>query len=262
MKIAIYQMHILSGKPAENLAKVEDFLRQAAHNKADAAVLPEMWPTGFDLSNAGHYLADPAHAGIEARLSALAAELQFDIMAGSMLSADKGGRIYNTARYFARSGAVMAEYSKMHLYPLMAEDAYLTPGESHEVFRTRFSPTAMAICYDLRFPELFRRYMRDGAHLVFVCAEWPAGHVQTMRELARVRAIENQYFVVVVNSTGQTGEYNLGGMSAIYDPVGRPILECGQGEEIAYADIDFARLDKARAALPALRAFREDVDWL
>jgi len=262
MKIAIYQMSIRFSNPAGNLAGAEAFLREAAARKADVAVLPEMWPTGFDLPNAGKYLSDAAHNAIPARLAELARELRMDVMTGSMLTGDARGRAYNTARYISRTGAALAAYSKMHLYPLMAEDKYLTPGNAHAVFPTRFCPTAMAICYDLRFPELFRRYMLDGAHLVLVSAEWPADHIGTMRELARIRAMENQYFVVVVNSTGTTGEYTLGGMSAVYDPVGRPVLECGAGEEIAYAEIDLSKIHKARTALPALKSYRKDIDWL
>jgi predicted amidohydrolase len=261
MRIAIYQMHVRCGNPVENLASVDEFLRKSAAQKADLAVLPEMWPTGFDLRNAAEHLADPAHKAIVPRLCGLARELGIDIMAGSMLHEDSG-KFYNHARYISRNGAVAAEYSKMHLYPLMDEDKYLTPGNAHGVFQTPFCPAAMAICYDLRFPELFRRYALDGARLVIVSAEWPAGHINAMREIARVRALENQYFLVLVNSVGQTCDYNLGGMSAIYDAVGRPILECGGGEEIAYAEIDLAKIDKARKALPALKHYRADIDWL
>lgn len=261
MKIAVYQMNIRCGKPDENHANVEQFLRKASARKADLAVLPEMWPTGFDLKNTKRYLADHAHKAILPRLSELAREMHIDIMAGSMLHEDVG-KVHNTASYISQTGAVLAEYSKMHLYPLMFEDKFLTPGSVHKVFSTRFCPTAMAICYDLRFPEIFRRYALDGAHLVLVGAEWPAGHIGAMREIARIRALENQYFLVLVNSVGQTCDYNLGGLSAIYDPVGRPILECGDKEEIAYAEIDLAKIDKARTALPALKSYRADIDWL
>ena len=261
MKIALYQMNIKCGKPAENLANVENFLREAAARKADLAVLPEMWPTGFNFANAKRHLADPAHKTVMPRLIELARELRIDIMTGSMLHED-AGKLHNTASYISQTGAVLAEYSKMHLYPLMDEDKFLTPGEAHKVFSTRFCPAAIAICYDLRFPELFRRYTLDGAHLVLVSAEWPAGHIGAMREIAKIRALENQYFLVLVNSVGQTCEYNLGGRSAVYDAVGRPILECGDTEEIAYAEIDLAKIEKARKALPALKSYRADIDWL
>jgi len=264
VKVAIYQMNIKFGRPGENLVHVEQFLDDAAAQKADLAVLPEMWPTGFDLPNMNQYLTDARHNAIVKRMAELARDSRLDVMTGTMLTAaaTRPLRTYNTAFYISRAGTVLAEYSKMHLYPLMEEDKYLSPGNRHEVFRTRFCPTAMAICYDLRFPELFRRYALDGAHLVLVSAEWPAGHIRTMRELARIRAMENQYFVVVVNSIGRTGQYTLGGMSAVYDPVGRPVLECGAREEIAYAEIDLEKINKARNALPALKSYRKDIDWL
>lgn len=265
MRIAIYQMHVRYGKPAENLAQVERFLAEASRRKADLAVLPEMWPAGFDFPNVERHLADPAHAAIAERLSALAAELRIDIMAGSMMCRaypDKPEQVCNTARYISNEGRTLATYSKMHLYPPMDEEKFLTPGSEHDVFATRLGPTAMAICYDLRFPELFRRYALDGAHLVLLSAAWPADHVGLLRDLARIRALENQYFLAAVNCTGPTGEHTFGGASAIYDPVGRPILQCGPDEEIAVADIDLRTLDKARAALPALKNYRADIDWL
>lgn len=263
MKIAVYQMHTVLGAPGANMEKAEKFLRDAAGRGADLAMLPEMWPTGFDLRNVEKHLADPAHAAIPARLAALAKEMRIDVMTGSMLSAGPAaGRARNTAHYVSRDGETLASYSKMHLYPPMLEDQYLAPGDAHEVFKTRFCASAMAICYDLRFPELFRRCALDGARLMLVSAAWPAGHVALLRELARVRALENQCFLAAVNCAGPTGEYTFGGMSAIYDPVGRPVLECGPGEEIALADIDLAAVDKARAALPALKNYRRDIDWL
>jgi len=263
MKIAIFQMHVQYGKPAENLAKVERFLREAASRTADLAVLPELWPTGFDLPNVEGHIANPAHAAITERLRAMAKELGVDIMAGSMMCrSDKPGKVCNTAHYISNEGDVLATYSKMHLYPPMDEDKYLAPGSTHDVFSTRFRPAAMAVCYDLRFPELFRQYALDGAQIVLVSSAWPADHVGLLRDLARIRALENQYFLIVVNCSGSTGGQIFGGMSAIYDPVGRPILECGPDEQAAFADIDFAILDKARAALPALDGYRSDIDWL
>ena len=117
----------------------------------------------------------------------------------------------------------------------------------------------MSICYDLRFPELFRRYaVADGAKLMLICAEWPLVRVAHWRSLLVARAIENQCFVVATNSCGETGGAVFGGHSMIVDPWGQIVAEAGEDERLLTAEIDLDEADGVRRQIPVFADRRPD----
>jgi predicted amidohydrolase len=147
----------------------------------------------------------------------------------------------------------------MHLFRLMAEEKYLAPGEAATLADTPWGKIGMAICYDLRFPELFRRYALGGAQLILVPAEWPHPRRAHWQTLLRARAIENQCFVAACNRVGTTGNSTFFGASAVIDPWGETLIEGGEAEMILTVTIDLALVDSVRRRIPVFEDRRPEL---
>ncbi|MDX1689105.1 MAG: nitrilase-related carbon-nitrogen hydrolase, partial [Candidatus Promineifilaceae bacterium] len=175
LKISLGQMDVTLGAPDENLEKAQLLAAEAARRGSDFLVLPELWSTGYDLENAADY-ATPTDAGIFAEMAAIADRHNLYLL-GSCLSRQgdggAGNTFANTAVLFDPEGNALGEYSKIHLFRLMDEEKYLTGGDHLTIVDTPLGKMGLAICYDLRFPELFRAYALDGASVIFLPSEWP-----------------------------------------------------------------------------------------
>src|SRR5699024_5346847 len=156
MKHAIYQMEIVSGKPAENRNKVEKWVQQVVKDEAvDVILLPEMWTTGYTLDQLED-IADENGEPTTTFLQQLAHKYNVIIVGGSYAN-KKNGKVYNTSTVIDRTGKTVYEYDKMHLVPMLNEPAYLEGGkEKARVFEVEGVKMGLIICYDLRFPELAR----------------------------------------------------------------------------------------------------------
>ena len=228
LSISLGQMQIKLARVEDNLAAAEGLIGEAAASNADLVVLPELWSTGYDLENAGDY-ADELGAGMFAQLSETA-RLNSIAVFGSLLER-RGGQIMNCATYHDANGSLGAVYRKIHLFRLFDEHKWLGEGETPATLAFPWGAAGLSICYDLRFPELFRRYaVAQGAKLMLLCAEWPLIRVEHWRTLLIARAIENQCFVVATNSCGETGGTVFAGHSMIIDPWGQVIVEAGEDE--------------------------------
>jgi len=256
LKISLGQMNISLGKPDENLAKARRMTSDAAKRGSDIIIFPELWSTGYDLENAALYSA-PTDRGIFAEMSALAKEYSIHILGSclSLLSPDQFG---NTAVFFDPSGVILGEYSKIHLFRLMNEHKYLTAGDHLTLVETKWGKIGLAICYDLRFPELFRAYALAGAKAVFLPAEWPYPRLTHWQTLLRARAIENQMYMIACNRIGKSGDTRFFGHSCIIDPWGEIILEAGGDEELLTAEIEMDRVQQARSRIPVFEDRRPE----
>jgi predicted amidohydrolase len=141
----------------------------------------------------------------------------------------------------------------------MEEDRWLQPGAAPLIMDLPWGTTGMAICYDLRFPELFRRYAVQGAKVIVMPAEWPIERVEHWRTLLQARAIENQCFMVATNSAGQTGNTTFGGHSMIVDPWGKIVVEVGETPTLVTAEIEVDLVDSVRNRIPVFEDRRPDV---
>lgn len=258
--ISLAQIDVTLGEPERNLARVVAMTTEAARRGSDVVVFPELWSTGYDLENAGRY-ATPTDEGMFAAMAGLARQHNIALV-GSCLSLIAPGQYGNTAVYVNQAGANAAVYSKMHLFRLMDEDQYLTAGDRPVVVNTADSrtggPAGLAICYDLRFPELFRRYALDGAEIVFLPAEWPHPRLAHWRTLIRARAIENQLFMVACNRVGTSKGTTFFGHSLIVDPWGETVVEGGEGEMLLTATIDTGLVAAVREKIPVFRDRRPE----
>jgi predicted amidohydrolase len=247
-----------------NLAAAQTLLEEAAEDRADIAVLPEL----FDYLGPRSGIAEVAEAlpvgTASAMLSRVARERQMWIVGGSIHERD-GDRIYNTAPLFDRTGELVARYRKIHLFdvdldgqPPFRESATFTPGTelvTHPVEDVRIG---LSICYDLRFPELFRGLMALGTELLVLPAQFQhQTGVAHWEVLVRARAIENQCFVAAAAQWGEFGSpeepRRSHGHSMIVGPWGDVLVEAPEeGSGVWIAELDLAELRRVRKALPAL----------
>ncbi len=248
------QFPIVAGDVDANLKQARIALERAHTRGAQLAVLPEMWSSGYDYKRL-EQLADETPR-IAAELGELSASLNL-VIVGSLPEKDPGS-LYNTAFIHDR-GQEVGRYRKLHLFSPMKEDRYLAPGDKTLVVPTSVGRLGLAICYDLRFPELFRKLALDGAEVVCLPAQWPSPRQLHWRTLARARAIENQFFLVATNSCGQLGNLHFFGMSLIVSPRGEFLAEGGEEATEPTAVLDFAEMNAYRKEIPAWHDRRPEV---
>lgn len=257
LTISLGQMNVELGNPAANWQTVQAMTIEAARRGSDLVVFPELWSTGYDLENAASH-ATPTDAGLFAQVAALAQTHQIAIL-GSCLSLLGEGQFGNTAVYFDKDGRSLGQYSKLHLFRLMQEEQFLTAGPAPTLVEAEWGKAGLTICYDLRFPELFRRYALAGAQLAFVPAEWPHPRLAHWQTLLRARAIENQMFVVACNRVGRSKNTDFFGHSCVIDPWGETLIELGEAEMLGTATIDTAKVNEVRAKIPVFTDRRPEV---
>ena len=257
LTISIGQMDIRLGEPEHNLATVTAMTAAAAQRGSDVVVFPELWSTGYDLENAGRH-ATAVDAGIFAQTAQLARQHRLHILGSCLSQLDSGG-YGNTAVWFTPTGEAAGVYSKTHLFRLMQEEQFLTAGDHLTLVQTPWGLAGLTICYDLRFPELFRAYALAGAKWVFVPAEWPHPRLSHWQTLLRARAIENQMFIVACNRVGVSKDTHFFGHSAIIDPWGETIISAGADSILLTATINTDLVDGVRAKIPVFADRRPDL---
>jgi omega-amidase len=255
--VALAQMAIAAGRPDLNAAAARTLAAEAAARGANLFVLPELWPSGYDLERA---VADaaPLDDGPFALMSELAREHSFYVV-GTALESNPGGRPFNTAALYGPGGELVGAYRKVHLFAPMGEREQMTAGDDLPTFDLPWGRIALAVCYDLRFPEQWRQYTWAGARLIVIPAEWPVYRVEHWRLLLRARAVENQLFVVGCNRAGADGDGEFGGHSAAVDPWGHVLVEGGAEPGLYVATLDLDEVEHARGLFAFLGDRRPEV---
>ncbi len=256
LTISLAQMNIAYGDVRKNMKTAEDHIAEAARRGSHMVVFPELWSTGYALEQSRE-LASALNVGIFAQLATWATQHKISIV-GSLLE-KRGVEVSNSATFFAPNGRMLGVYRKIHLFRLMDEHRWLQPGAAPLLIDLPWGTTGMAICYDLRFPELFRRYATQGARMVVISAEWPIERIEHWRVLMQARAIENQCFMVACNSAGVTGDKTYGGHSMIIDPWGKIIVEVADAPTLVTAEVDLDYVDIVRSRIPVFEDRRTDI---
>ncbi len=264
LRVAAVQM--TSGDDrAANIATAEALVRRAADAGAELVVLPEKWP--YIHGPRTREGAEPLEGPSLSAVRRWAEGLGIAILAGSVIEDSGEGRAHNTSALVTPAGILAGVYRKLHMFDVdvggvaYRESAATAAGSEVVVAEALGVRVGMSVCYDLRFPELYRRLVDDGAVVLVVPAAFT---VTTGRDhwevLLRARAIENQCFVI---AAGQYGTHADGtasfGRSMVIDPWGTVLAQAADGEGVAVADLDLARLHDVRTRLPALRHRRTDV---
>ncbi len=290
MRVHVLQIAYDDREPVdERLERVSDLVRRQAG--ADLVVLPQRWaPGGYSYSTWAER-AESVDGPTVTAVAAAARDLGAVVHAGSIVeraaegSPDRGadGRgLWNTSVVVGPDGGVLATYRKIHRFGFgQGEPVLLEAGEDVVAVElpvpgrgtedpgagagtgavagaetgtgTRTAVAGLATCYDLRFPELFRRLVDAGARLVLLPAAWPAARVEAWRLLGRARAIENQLVLVQCNTAGTHAGVPMGGYSQLVDARGDVIAEAGpDGESVLAVDVDLDEVDAWREAFPVL----------
>jgi predicted amidohydrolase len=256
LTISLFQMDIRFGDLDANRQAAEAMIAEAARRGSQLVLLPELWGSGYDLRRAAQ-LAAPLHEGLFAWTAAQARSRQIAI-AGSLLER-QGERCYNTLALYDASGTLLAAYRKAHLFGMMGEPAYLRAGDALVTAAAAWGRTGLSICYDLRFPEVYRRAALDEATLMLVPAEFPQARIAHWSLLLRARAVENLLFVAGCNRCGSDPGEAYGGRSAVIDPWGNALAEAGADETLLTIEIDLNESIRARRRLPVLDDRRSDL---
>jgi deaminated glutathione amidase len=260
MRVAAVQMSS-TGDGAANLAAADRHVRAAAADGAELIVLPEKW-TAIGGPQTLLSAAEPLDGQAISWARAIAAELSVDLLAGSISERREGEElIANTCVHVDRQGEIRALYRKIHMFDvevdgrLYHESALERPGEEIVMSETSSGlPLGLAICYDLRFPELFRILALRGALAIALPSAFTLRTTTDHWEiLVRARAIENQAFVIAANQVGEHGDGSRsGGRSMVVDPWGRVLARREQGEGHVLADLDLDAQAEIRRTLPSL----------
>ena len=262
MKVSIAQYDVARGEPPLNLERIRKVAEGAKAAGSDLLCLPEMASTGFDWKK-NRELLDGAAKNVDS-VAECAVACQLDIC-GSFLEKTEQGNAANTLYYFDSSGAVVAKYRKIHLFTLFREDRHVEPGETCVVAEAQGIKIGFGVCYDLRFPELFRKNTELGAKLQILPAAFPHPRLEHWQTLVRARAIENQCYFIAANQCGfeghgdSVGTTQYFGHSTIIDPWGEPVLEAGEEEGLFHAELDLSLVDDTRSKLTALDDRRPEV---
>jgi predicted amidohydrolase len=260
LRVAAVQLNSTADKAA-NMAAADRLVRAAAADGATLIVLPEKWTVlgcDEDLRAGAETLDGPALSWARA----IARGLAIDLVAGSIVEARSGAqKLANTSVHVSPQGEVVAVYRKVHMFDVEIEGRSYResdledPGDEVVLSETAFGvPLGMSICYDLRFPELYRILAVRGARVIAVPAAFTLPTTRDHWEvLLRARAIENQTFMVAANQIGpHPGGHRSGGRSMIVDPWGTVLAQAQDREGQIVADLDLERQREIRAQLPAL----------
>ena len=253
--ISLAQMHIQVGLLDHNMARAVEFIAQASRLSSSFLLLPELWPSGYDLPNAARYAQSAPEIMLELQRQA---KLHQICLGGSLITASSDG-LYNTFAWIDPTLAEPVFYRKIHLFRLMQEDQWLKVGQTSQKVLTPWGVAGLAVCYDLRFPELFRRYALEGATSVILAAEWPIRRINHWQTLLRARAIENQSFVFAANCVGPSAKDVFGGCSSVISPWGEILIEGDQtNEALLTTEIETDQIEQVRQFMPVFQDRQPD----
>jgi len=260
--IAAAVQMVASDDKAANLNEAERWVRQAAGQGARVVALPEVFIWRGN-KNEERSAAETIPGPSSELLASLARELGIYFLAGSILEEISGSpKAYNTSLLFDPAGKLLASYHKIHLFDVdlangvsLRESTTRAHGAAVVSAETEFGVMGLSVCYDLRFPELYRGLANKGANIIFVPSAFTAFTGQAHWEtLLRARAIENQVFMIAPDQFGKAPKsFETHGHSVIIDPWGKVLAELPDGPGVVLAEIDLDYLAKVRADLPSLQ---------
>ena len=257
--ISLIQMQVTMGDPKANFSHAQELMEKALETKPDILVLPETWNVGFFPADHLLELADTEGKETKDFLSSFAKAHQVSILGGTV-AVSEGNKVYNRSYGFDEKGNLISTYDKIHGFSLSGEPDYFEMGQSIPHFQMAGLSCSMAICYDVRFPELIRREALQGVDLFFLPAAWPMLRKDHWVTLNKARAIENQFYLACVNQGGLSGNTTYAGNSMLLDPWGHDLCHLSDQEEIATGTIDTDTITEVRTKINTYRDRRPGID--
>jgi predicted amidohydrolase len=262
MKIGVIQLESVLD-PAVNLSVIRKFLTEAKSQNAEAVFLPEVFYSMSDGTKPSPYLVDGKNEHYEA-IRKLAIDSGLFILGGSAATL-MNGKVMNRSYNFAPDGTDLMTYDKINLFAVdlskhpsntvVDEARVYTAGNTPRILELNEFKIGLSICFDLRFPELFRLYSHQGANVLSISSAFtvPTGKAH-WHTLVRARAIENQCYVIASAQWGQHNDkLSTFGHSLIVDPWGEIIADAGEGVKIIYGELSLEKIEAVRARLNVLR---------
>ena len=266
IKIAAIQMSTVADK-MENVRTVKTYLEKIKDENPDFVILPEMFCCPYQTENFPIY-AEKEGGPVWQQLSGYAKQYGIYLIGGSMPEKDAEGNVYNTSYIFDREGKQIGKHRKVHLFDIdvkggqtFKESDTLTAGDSDTVFDTEFGKIGVMLCFDIRFPELSRMMVNDGAKVIFVPAAFNMTTGPAHWELSfRTRALDNQiYMVGCAPARDVSAGYISWGHSIVTDPWGRVIDMLDEKKGILLAELDMDYEEQVREEFPLLKSRRKDI---
>lgn len=255
MKCCSAQIQSCWEDPVATLEKIEPCIRQAASSDAALIAFPEQFATGWDPHS--HHHIEDLSGPIVSGLVTYAAEYSISILGSFRQRHDLLPT--NTCVIIREDGSIAGQYAKMHPFSFAGEDRWYAPGDGISVFRLEGVVLGIAICYDLRFPELFRIYADKGVHGVVVPSAWPESRIRQWELFIRARAVENQMYIIGVNTTGKNPVDAYNGDSMTAGPDGSIIARAGNHEALLFSDLDAETVEDVRRHFPVYQDKRSDL---
>ncbi|WP_022669535.1 nitrilase-related carbon-nitrogen hydrolase [Hippea alviniae] len=257
MRVAVGQMQVIAGDVDKNFSKGIELIKQAKDEKCELILLPEVWTTGFLFKKLKELSKTTPE--ILKEIKAISNDI---CICGSYVVDDKeSDKVFNIF-YAIKDGKIIFEYRKTMLFGSTGEDKYFRNGgfKQKNTFIIDNTTIGVSICYELRFPEFFRKAALNGAVVYLHPAIWPETRLEHWNTLTKARAIENQLFLLTSNGVGMSGKWKLAGYSTIFNGWGEILTTAQKSEGIFTADLNIDEVKKIREQLPSLvdsKIFRE-----
>lgn len=262
VKISILQMSSVIGSIDANINKVNKLVSDSLPQDCDVLVLPEVWTVGWACNKFSDCAEDITKGNSIIFLKELAKKYNVNIIGGSIIE-NRGGKYYNTTPVINRNGDLVTTYSKNHLYSYYGcdEGKYITVGDSPVMVELDGVNYGLTICYDIRFPEIYRAYRKSGADILVNCAAWGSKKPIPWEVMTKSRAVENQCYMIALTQCGyiENGEYNLG-ESRIIDYKGEELSYIKEIEGISSCKINLNEMYEFRDKCKILNDIKDNYE--
>lgn len=256
IKLLIVQLETIAGDIDKNIEKVKELLAKSSHSNADLIILPELWTSGWDCPNFHKMSEELYNSKTYNFLQETAIKYNSNVIGGSAILHKNNENDRNTCIILDRAGKILDTYDKFHLFSHrgQSEGSYLESGESPVIVKTDIGKIGISICYDLRFPEMFRLYAFNGADLIVNMAAWPKPYLDEYITLSKARAIENQIYFISCCLTGKINEsFTFTGNSMAIDYTGKVLSSLNDEEKVLSLEIDLDEMQEYRKQIPILK---------
>jgi predicted amidohydrolase len=243
MKIALVQISPVWENPKATILKIDSLIKSC--ETADVIIFPEMTLTGFSMD--AKKLSEDIDGVSTTYFINLSREIKKHIVAG--IIEREGEKVYNTAVHFNRDGLISARYRKVHRFSMANEDKYYNSSRQIVITKIDDMSFGLSVCYDLRFPELYRLYAKERVDGLINIANWPVQRIRHWNKLLAARAIENLSFMIGCNRTGNDPYYEYNGHSAVYSPMGEEMIIMDNSEKVSIVEINSGIVNETREKL-------------
>ena len=249
-KIGLVQYSPVWENKSASKEKINNLLDET--NGLDLIIFPEMTLTGFTMKSKAfsEEIKEKTHLFFFTRKKKKKCAVIYGVI-------EKGKRKnFNTLVHLNNQGKIISTYRKVHPFSYSKEDINFGRGKEIVITKVKGIKIGLSICYDLRFPELYRLYAKENVEMTIDIANWPDTRIEHWRTLLKARAIENQCYIVGVNRVGDDPKLHYNGFSSVFDPMGKEIVAVENEEKVIVAEIDKSYVDNVRQRLPFLKDLR------